>query len=114
MRLIHRGPIKHGELAGLPKDAPYSPEYRAWVHMKHRCLCKTGRQYADYGGRGITVDPAWMNFATFLADVGRKPSRKHSLDRRDNDKGYDKANCRWALPHEQQNNRRKRRYFRKP
>ena len=41
--------------------------------------------------------------------VGRrigKPSTKHSIDRIDNDKGYQPGNCRWATAREQRLNQR--------
>lgn len=93
--------FKHG-YAGA-----YSSEYRAWHHMKERCYNPKNKRYVDYGGRGITVCEDWRNsFEKFLKDVGVKPSKIHSLDRRDNDGNYNKDNCRWATPVEQIYNRR--------
>jgi hypothetical protein len=64
------------------------------------------RANADrYVLRGITVCDRWRDsFANFLADMGRKPSPQHSLDRVDGSKGYEPWNCRWATPREQSNN----------
>jgi len=84
----------------------YLPEYKAWRSMRERCNNPTHRSYADYGGRGIGYDPRWNDFATFLKDVGLRPSSAHSLDRRDNDAGYWPANVRWATRTEQARNRR--------
>jgi len=61
-----------------------------------------------YGGRGIKVCAAWRhNFPAFLACVGRRPSRTHSIDRINNDGNYKPGNVRWATKQEQTDNRRK-------
>lgn len=81
-------------------------EHRCWVAMRNRCQNASHANFADYGGRGITVCPQWESFETFLRDMGPRPSPKHSLDRIDNSRGYSMANCRWATPIEQSTNRR--------
>lgn len=86
-----------------------TPEYRAWCHMRHRCSSPNYRNYHYWGGRGITVCDRWSSFENFLADMGPRPSKHHSLDRRNNNKGYCKSNCRWATSAEQIANRRPRR-----
>lgn len=84
-----------------------TPEYRSWSHMLERCYNPNSHAYSRYGGRGITVCDRWRyNYPNFLADMGRRPSLKHSLDRIDNDKNYYLENCRWALPNIQNANRR--------
>lgn len=85
-----------------------APEYRAWESMKRRCQIQTMHAYADYGGRGIRVCARWASYPNFLADMGRRPSAKHSLDRIDNDGDYTPRNCRWASPIQQLRNRRDR------
>jgi hypothetical protein len=69
-----------------------SPEYISWKAMRWRCsgLPGTHPAYA-----GVTIDPRWDSFETFLADMGPKPHPKDELDRRDSTLGYSKDNCRW-------------------
>ena len=84
-----------------------TPEYTAWRNMKDRCYNKKDKNFKTYGGRGITVCEQWRNsFENFLKDMGKKPSKKHSLDRVDNNKGYSPDNCKWVTMQEQSNNRR--------
>jgi hypothetical protein len=82
-------------------------EYNAWSSMKKRCLNVRASNFKDYGGRGITIHPAWLaSFEAFLADVGKRPSPRHSLDRIDNNGNYEPGNVRWATTQQQQRNRR--------
>lgn len=82
------------------------PLYRTWSNMLSRCTNPNTPNYKDYGGRGITVCPRWFHFKNFAHDVGQKPSKAHSLDRIDNDKGYSPANCKWSTRKEQNSNKR--------
>jgi hypothetical protein len=90
--------FRHGE--------SHSAEYEAWVKMRQRCLNPRCHAYGRYGGRGITICPRWLNsFEAFLADLGRKPSARRSLDRRNNNGNYEPSNVRWATPAQQNRNR---------
>ena len=78
--------------------------YDCWVSMKQRCLNPKATGYKNWGGRGITVCDEWLGFENFYEDMGDKPVGL-SIDRKDNNKGYCKSNCRWATPTEQANNK---------
>ena len=80
-----------------------SATYESWQAMKNRCLNTNQPEYSRYGGAGIAIDLAWMDFANFIADMGERPQGK-TLDRLDNAKGYAKDNCRWATAAEQNRN----------
>lgn len=83
-----------------------SPEYRIWNGMKNRCLNPKRKDFHNYGGRGITICPRWINsFSDFFADMGERPSPKHSIDRIDNDGEYGPDNCRWSIQLVQSNNK---------
>lgn len=81
-------------------------EYRAWSHMKSRCLNPKDGSYQYYGARGISVCERWFDFRNFFRDMGRAPTSNHSLDRIDNDGNYEPGNCRWATIKEQRRNKR--------
>ncbi len=94
--------LKHGHAV----DGKPTKTYSAWSSMLSRCLNKNHSAYHNYGGRGITVCDDWREcFSNFLLDMGVAPPGL-SLDRKDNDKGYFKDNCRWATPKQQAENRR--------
>lgn len=82
-------------------------EYNTWIGMLHRCQNPKNNKYKDYGGRGITVDPRWFDFESFLLDMGVRPSKKFSLERKNNDAGYFLDNCIWANATTQSNNQRR-------
>lgn len=86
------------------RSGVHKPTYASWQMMKNRCLNPNAMDAAYYGERGITVCKEWMTYDVFLADMGERPTDK-TLDRRDNDRGYDKDNCRWATKSEQSRNR---------
>lgn len=88
----------------------HTPEYNSWSLMKDRCLNQKSPKYHNYGGRGISVCDRWRtSFENFYADMGPKPSPKHSIDRINNNGNYESGNCRWATQLEQCSNQRKNR-----
>jgi len=87
----------------------YTREYAAWKSMKDRCLNPQNKDWAYYGGRGITVCQEWRDsFEAFFAHIGPRISPKHSIDRIDNDGDYVPGNIRWATGRQQCLNRRRR------
>jgi hypothetical protein len=86
------------------------PEYNAWNNIKQRCLNPNRKNWAFYGGRGVTICDEWRNsFESFYACIGPRPGRGYSVDRIDNDRGYEPGNVRWATRSEQAQNQRLRR-----
>jgi len=82
-------------------------EYKTWHGAKMRCTNPNNAQYGNYGGRGISMCERWLsNFDAFLEDMGRAPTRAHSLDRIDVNGNYEPSNCRWATMTEQNRNTR--------
>lgn len=84
-----------------------SKEWDAWSSMVQRCTNPNNKRYYSHGGRGITICDRWIkSFENFLSDMGRAPSKGHSLERKDNDGNYEPSNCKWATKIEQANNKR--------
>ena len=92
----------HGHCSGEIRTATYT----TWASMLNRCCNPNHKSFYNYGGRGITVCDRWMeSFENFLDDMGERPANL-TLERKNNESGYSKSNCRWATKTEQSRNRR--------
>lgn len=73
--------------------------HSVWRNMNMRCLDPSNKQYADYGGRGITIADEWRDFNTFCAwALSHGSSSDLQLDRKDNDGPYAPWNCQFVTP----------------
>lgn len=82
------------------------PLFNIWKAMIQRCENPNHTWFARYGGRGIRMCDRWReDFTAFAADVGERPSPRHTIDRIKGEQGYEPGNVRWALPIQQQRNR---------
>lgn len=88
-----------------PNKQTGSPEYESWAAARYRCLSPSSKDYPKYGGAGVTFCLAWADsFPSFFDHIGPRP-KGTSLDRIDNELGYEPGNVRWATPSEQCANR---------
>lgn len=86
-----------------------TPEYYSWHNMISRVDMPQGtskkKENKVYLNKRVEMHEPWRSFDMFFSDMGKKPSPTHTLDRKDNSKGYTPDNCRWATPTEQIRNR---------
>lgn len=108
LAMTHKKKTTHG----ATRNARPTPEYRCWLMIRRRCGNPKDEHFPYYGGRGISVSPAWDDFEAFLADMGPRPSSKHSIERLDNAGNYGPGNCVWATAKEQGRNKRNNRIVR--
>ncbi len=81
-------------------------EYKAWRGLISRCTLESGDAHGNYKGRGITVCSRWLkSFENFFYDMGMAPTSEHSIERKNNNEGYNKENCKWGTILEQANNK---------
>lgn len=83
-----------------------TPTYFTWQKMKSRCYNRRNNRYRYYGAEGIRVCKRWHKFENFLADMGHKPSRTATLERKNGKKSYGPRNCIWLDRALQSGNRR--------
>ena len=91
--------MKHGGCIHHPV------EYKTWSGMRDRCNNPNSPAYKYYGGKGVSICSRWDDFTLFLLDMGKRPSKKHSIDRKDSSGNYEPSNCHWATPIQQLSNR---------
>ena len=96
------GRATHGHTRGRT----ISPTMMSWLAMRNRCYNPTNEKYPSYGAIGVTVCERWrISFGAFLEDMGERPAGT-TIDRYPNKGGhYEPANCRWATPKQQAENR---------
>jgi hypothetical protein len=94
-------PRTHGMSISVERGGKATTEYQIWNGMRGRCDLPKHASYKYYGARGIKVCERWSSFENFYADMGARPSKQHSLDRRDNNGDYTPENCRWATGKQQ-------------
>jgi len=97
-----QGNHKHGHA----RKGKCTPTFISWSAMMQRCLDENSSNFERYGGRGIKVCKRWLTFKNFLEDMGERPSKEFSLERKRNEGNYVPSNCRWATAQEQAQNRR--------
>lgn len=97
------GCYKYNRIHGMYKTR----FYQCWADMKTRCLNPKHKQWKDYGGRGITVDPSWMNFQQFYEDMFPTYQEHLTIERKNVNGNYTKVNCTWVTRADQNRNTRR-------
>lgn len=104
----HRNAILTSGANNRTHGKRWMAEYDIWAAMIQRCCNPKHISYKYYGAIGIMVCERWRtSFANFFADMGLRPSSKHSIDRIDNGGNYEPGNCRWSTQSDQIKNQRR-------
>lgn len=101
-KIFVRGFLRKSKRLNQKHGASRSRSYDSWNDMINRCQPQHRKKHRYYD-RGIKVCKRWESFANFLVDMGERPLGT-TLDRENNDKGYNPKNCRWATPKQQGRN----------
>ena len=110
---VHGDPlieVPRGTRHGLKKH----PLYSIWKGIKSRCYNPRTKAYKNYGGRGIKICDEWMDPGEFIKyaeglegyaarGIGANGT---TLDRINNDSGYEPGNIRWTDRKTQRANQR--------
>lgn len=108
--LIRRSKFRLPRVEAQPRPLTkklHPVEYVCWQNIKKRCLNPNHEDYKAYGGRGISICEEWrLSFARFFQDVGARPSPGMSIDRIDNNRGYELGNVHWVTSKQNARNRR--------
>jgi len=102
---LHDEQRRRSKTHGQAHRKKFSPEYISFKSAKQRCTNKRNKDYKNYGARGVQF--RFESFEQFFAEVGKRPSSEHSIDRKNNEGHYERGNVRWATPTEQRKNQRR-------
>lgn len=97
--------VRHEKLGKGP-SIEHPLTYSSWCSMRLRCSDLGGKNFKNYGSRGIIVCARWQDFPAFLTDMGERPNRHHTIDRIDVNGSYEPGNCQWATIKQQRRNAR--------
>ena len=89
------GCLRRETKPGLTHGQAHTRTYNIWIGLKQRCSNPNHPAFKNYGGRGISFAPQWKDFAVFLKDMGEAPEGT-SIERVNNNRGYEPGNCIWA------------------
>jgi hypothetical protein len=106
---VHKEAQRKAARANTKHGMYRHPRYHCWVAMMYRCYNPKAENWANYGGRGVSVYTPWHDAGVFLTwldeNLGSRPAG-HSLDRINNDGNYEPGNVRWADKRTQLYNKR--------